>query len=72
MAVPKRKLSKARRDMRRAQWMKTEAPTTNPCPNCGEPRLSHRACPHCGKYGTPQNSIDILKVKSPENAPASS
>jgi len=20
------------------------------CPNCHEPKLTHRVCPHCGKY----------------------
>jgi large subunit ribosomal protein L32 len=20
------------------------------CPNCHEPKLPHRACPHCGRY----------------------
>jgi len=20
------------------------------CPNCHEPKLPHRACPHCGMY----------------------
>ena len=52
MPNPKHRHSKTRRDMRRAQWMKMDAPATNKCPSCGEPRLSHHACPSCGKYGS--------------------
>lgn len=49
MAVPKRKTSKSKRDQRRAH-IKTEAPNTSPCPECGEPKLPHHACPSCGIY----------------------
>lgn len=37
MAVPKRKMSKARRDRRRANW-KLEAPGYVACPQCHEPK----------------------------------
>ena len=36
MAVPKRKQSKARRDKRRSNVWKLEAPTLVKCPQCGE------------------------------------
>ena len=49
MAVPKRKTSKSKRDKRRTH-QKTEAPSTVPCPQCGEARLPHHACPSCGNY----------------------
>ncbi len=49
MAVPKRKTSKARRDKRRANW-KLSIPGMVACPNCGELKLSHRACKACGSY----------------------
>ena len=49
MAVPKRKTSKARRDKRRANW-KLLVPCMVACPNCGELKLSHRACKACGSY----------------------
>ena len=49
MAVPKRKLSKSRRDRRRANW-KLEAPGFIPCPQCHEPKMPHRVCPECGYY----------------------
>jgi len=27
-----------------------KAVTTSVCPQCSEPKLPHRACPHCGFY----------------------
>jgi len=51
MAVPKRKKSKAMRDHRRAQWMRSVAiPSVNSCPRCQEPKLPHRVCAACGYY----------------------
>ena len=49
MPNPKRRHSKARRDRRRAHDHLT-APNTSVCPNCQEPKISHRVCPHCGFY----------------------
>ena len=49
MAVPKQKQSHARTNQRRSQH-KISAPTLNECPQCHEPRLPHRVCPHCGSY----------------------
>ena len=49
MAVPKRKMSKARRDKRRANW-KLETPGVTACPQCHEPRMPHHVCPECGYY----------------------
>lgn len=50
MAVPKRRKSRSKRDMRRAQHDKVTAPNLIPCPNCAEPTLPHRVCPSCGHY----------------------
>ena len=50
MAVPKRHLSKARRDKRRSNVWKLEAPTLVKCSNCGSLKLPHQACGHCGYY----------------------
>ena len=44
MAVPKRHLSKARRDKRRSNVWKLEAPTLVKCSNCGSFKLPHQAC----------------------------
>lgn len=49
MAVPKRKVSKSRRNKRRANF-KLEAPAQSTCPECGEIKLPHRVCPKCGTY----------------------
>jgi len=49
MGVPKRKVSKARRDKRRAHKALTEPGLSN-CPQCSEMRLPHRVCPSCGFY----------------------
>ena len=48
MAVPKGKVSKARRNKRRANW-KLVAPNLVKC-SCGAYRMPHRICPACGMY----------------------
>ncbi len=50
MGVPKKRTSRQKRDQRRASNFKAVAPNVTACPNCGEPVLSHRACPKCGQY----------------------
>ena len=50
MAVPKRKVSKARRDKRRSSVWKLSLPGTTKCPKCGTVILSHRVCKNCGTY----------------------
>lgn len=59
MAVPKRKVSKARRDKRRNSHWKLAIPGVVKCPECGAMRLPHRACRACGKY----NGREVLKVE---------
>ncbi|HET6198769.1 MAG: 50S ribosomal protein L32 [Candidatus Acidiferrales bacterium] len=49
MPNPKRRHSKRRSSTRRAHDHLT-APTISKCPHCHEPKLPHRACPHCGYY----------------------
>jgi large subunit ribosomal protein L32 len=49
MAVPKKKTSKSRRNMRRAHD-RLEAVAVTECRNCGEAKLPHHVCPHCGYY----------------------
>lgn len=44
MAVPKRRVSKARRDKRRSNVWKMDAPELVKCPNCGEYKRPHRIC----------------------------
>ena len=49
MAVPRKKVSKSKRDMRRAH---DRLATVNlaECSNCGEPKLPHHVCDACGYY----------------------
>ena len=49
MAVPKRKMSKCRRDRRRANW-KLSVPGMVECPQCHEMKMAHRVCKNCGHY----------------------
>ncbi len=49
MANPKRRHSRARKNKRRTHDSLTPR-TLGECPNCHEPKLPHRACPHCGYY----------------------
>ena len=49
MAVPKKKVSKSRRDMRRSHHaLKTSAYVE--CKNCGEQTRPHHVCTSCGHY----------------------
>ena len=50
MAVPKNKVSKARRDKRRANNSKLEVPGMVKCAKCGEYVLAHHVCKACGSY----------------------
>jgi large subunit ribosomal protein L32 len=50
VAVPKRRTSRSKGKMRRANHDKVAAPTLVACPHCGEPVVPHRACASCGYY----------------------
>ena len=49
MPNPKRRHSKRRTAQRRAHDA-LSTPGLSTCPNCHEPKLAHRVCPHCGHY----------------------
>jgi large subunit ribosomal protein L32 len=49
MAVPKKRMSKSRSRMRRSHDA-LATPNLSPCPQCGDPKESHRVCPSCGHY----------------------
>jgi large subunit ribosomal protein L32 len=36
------------------------APNLSSCPDCGEPRLPHRACSSCGRY----NGRQVFQVEA--------
>ena len=49
MAVPKRRMSKARKRSRRSQHSAAGI-RFQPCPRCQSPKLPHRVCDTCGYY----------------------
>jgi large subunit ribosomal protein L32 len=50
MAVPKKKTSKSRRNMRRSHDHLAAASYVE-CSNCGEMKRPHHVCNACGHYG---------------------
>ena len=48
-AVPKRKISKGRKNRRRAHHA-LERPKLVNCPSCKSLKRPHEVCPNCGKY----------------------
>ena len=50
MAVPKRRTSTSKRDMRRVPNMRKPMPGLSVCPQCKEIKLPHRVCPNCNYY----------------------
>jgi len=61
VALPKRRHSAARGRKRRTHW-KISKTTLTPCPQCKQPKLSHRACKVCGYYDGRQ----VIEVKVKE------
>ena len=49
MAVPKKKTSQSRRNMRRSHHALSPV-TLAECGNCGEKKRPHHVCPHCSHY----------------------
>jgi len=49
MAVPKKKISKSKRNMRRAHDA-LGGSSYEECPNCGELKRPHHVCEACGFY----------------------
>ncbi|MEX0940595.1 MAG: 50S ribosomal protein L32 [Candidatus Babeliales bacterium] len=60
MPVPKRKVSKSRRDKRSAnKGIREDKTTVAHCTNCEKPLLPHQACRECGYY----KGAKVLKTK---------
>ena len=49
MAVQQNRVTRSRRNMRRAHDALVAA-NPNECPNCGELKRPHHVCPSCGFY----------------------
>ena len=61
MAVPKKKTSKSKRDMRRSHdALKSNACVE--CPKCGEMMRPHHVCPSCGTYR--KKEVLVKKAKT--------
>jgi large subunit ribosomal protein L32 len=61
MAVPKRKTSPSKRNMRRSHHRLAPA-SHEECPNCGEQKRPHHVCGHCGYY----KDREVVKQKAEE------
>ena len=57
MAVPKKKVSRSRRNSRRAHHGLNE-PNVSICPKCLSPKLHHHACKACGYY----KGREVIKI----------
>ncbi len=56
--LPKRKISKGRRNRRRAHHA-LGTPRLVTCVQCGGKTLPHRVCPHCGNYMGRMQILDM-------------
>lgn len=66
MAVPKKRTSQSRRDLRRSHDFFTPVFSVT-CPNCGEPVLRHRICTACGVYRG-KKLLTVVEAAAPEAA----
>lgn len=64
MAVPKRRTTRSKRDMRRSANSKVTAPQLVACPNCADSMVPHRVCPSCGHY----KGREVVKKEDAEAA----
>jgi len=61
--LPKRKLSKGRRDRRRSHLALTTASLVV-CPQCKNLRMPHHVCPTCGNYrGAEMIAVETAAAK---------
>ena len=61
-ALPKRKVSRVRRDRRRAHYLRLTNNNMIACSQCHVLKLAYHVCPTCGTY----NGVEVIKVKKPE------
>ena len=61
MAVPKRRTSRTKRDMRRANHDRIDVPAFGRCSNCGENMKPHRVCGACGFYA----GVQVIEKAEP-------
>ena len=63
MAVPKCKVSKARRNSRNSANFKATTPTLVECPQCHAQKMPHKVCAACGYY----NGKKVVETEKPED-----
>jgi len=60
MSLPKKRVSKSKRNMRRShEGQRNAMPSLSRCSRCGEAKMPHRVCVHCGHY----NDREIIKME---------
>ena len=67
MAVPKSKITKSRRGMRRSHDALKGVNATE-CANCGELKLPHHVCNSCGYYAAKEVIVNTDEVDIDEDA----
>ncbi|MHA3976571.1 50S ribosomal protein L32 [Halovulum sp. GXIMD14794] len=67
MAVPKSKITRSRRGMRRSHDALTGA-NPNECSNCGELKRPHHVCPSCGHYADREVVAMVDEIDLDEDA----
>ncbi len=60
MAVPKRRITSTKRNMRRSHHFKKPLKLAS-CSKCGYALMPHMACPNCGTYKG-REVIDVMKA----------
>lgn len=67
MAVPKSKITRSKRGMRRAHDALKSINATE-CSNCGELKLPHHICAACGHYASKEIVASVEEVDLDEDA----
>ncbi len=67
MAVQQNKVTRSRRNMRRAHDALVAA-NPNECPNCGELKRPHHVCPSCGWYAGREVIVQAEEVDLEDDA----
>jgi len=67
MAVPKSKITRSKRGMRRAHDALVAA-NPNECANCGELKRPHHVCGACGHYGENEVVSMVEEIDLDEDA----
>lgn len=63
-ALPKRKISKVRRDQRRSHYLRLTVSNVIPCPQCHTLKLGHHVCPSCGTY----DGVEVVGIEEKKSS----